>query len=208
VPAFDVLSAVEERLRAALGAPDARASVTFVGADPVAVLRFPDAARALVRYATLGMSAAPMADPGSYLADPERGPRAELLLTLRTGRAARTDGVLRALAVLAASPVVEGVVVAPGASLDVGGPLWPGAPFTSVVVGEPAGDPLLPAGPAVDDVPLPAPRDPVRLLPLLPATPAEAAFKRARGTAALREAWRRHGTDLYDPARRAVPLTE
>ena len=43
---------------------------------------------------------------------------------VRAGRA-DTDKVLRPLAVLAASPQVEGVIVAPGASLDVGEPLWP-----------------------------------------------------------------------------------
>ena len=47
--------------------------------------------------------------------------------------------MLRPLAVLAASPQVEGVVVAPGGSLDIGGPLWPGAPFPAVLVAEPGG---------------------------------------------------------------------
>ena len=69
---------------------------------------------------------------------PGEGPRAELVLSVRAGLA-DTDKVLRPLAVLAASPQVEGVVVAPGASLDVGEPLWPGAPFTSVLVAEPGG---------------------------------------------------------------------
>jgi len=192
----DVQALVEARLRAAFGAPDARAAVTFLGAERIEVLRFADGE--LVRYATLGMSAQPMADPLATVADPERGPRAELLLTVRGGLA-DTDKVLRPLAVLAASPQVEGVVVAPGNSLDTGGPLWPGAPFHAVLVAE--------SGGLVADLVLDEPCEPVRFLPLLPMTPAEAAFKRARGAGALRELWLGHGTDLRDPLRGAVPLT-
>lgn len=132
----EILALVEARLRTALGEPDARAAVTFLGTDRIEVLRFIDGD--VVRYATLGMSAQPMADPTATLADPLKGPRAELVLSVRVGLA-DTDQVLRKLAVLAASPQVEGVVVAPGASLDVGEPLWPGAPFGSVLVAESGG---------------------------------------------------------------------
>ncbi|MFE9609013.1 suppressor of fused domain protein [Streptomyces sp. NPDC006012] len=195
----DVLPLVEARLTTALGAPDARAAVTFVGTDRIEVLRFhdrdPDGD--IVRYATLGMSAQPMTDPAALLADPVEGPRAELVLSVRAGRA-DTDKVLRPLAVLAASPQVEGVIVAPGGSLDVGGPLWPGAPFSSVLVAEPGG--------LVEDLELDVPRDPVRFLPLLPMTANEAAWKRVHGAQALQERWLTNGTDLRDPARAAVPL--
>jgi hypothetical protein len=195
----DVLALVEARLRSALGEPDARAAVTFLGTDRIEVLRFQDAGQdgGLVRYATLGMSAHPMADPTAVFADPVEGPRAELILTVRAGLA-DTDKVLRPLAVLAASPQVEGVVVIPGGSLDTGGPLWPGAPFTSVLAAEPGG--------LVEDLDLDEPLDPVRFLPLLPMTPNEAAFKRVHGAQALQERWLTHGTDLRDPSRRSVPL--
>ncbi|MFE7118591.1 suppressor of fused domain protein [Streptomyces sp. NPDC057654] len=210
----DVLQLVEARLRTALGEPDARAAVTFLGTDRIEVLRFvaetgtrsgaPAGAGdegsdggVTVRYATLGMSAQPMADPADMLADQLRGPRAELVLSVRTGRA-DTDKVLRPLAVLAASPQVEGVVVAPGGSLDTGEPLWPGAPFTSVLVG--AGGGLVP------DLELDDPMSPVAFLPLLPMTANEAAWKRVHGAAALEERWLRHGTDLRDPLRGGVPL--
>ncbi|WP_338054330.1 suppressor of fused domain protein [Streptomyces spiramenti] len=184
---------VETALTDALGEPDARASVTFLGTDRIEVLRFTrDEPRPYVRYATLGMSDAPMADPTAVVADPDRGPRAELLLTLRPAPGAPVDRVLRALAVFAAGPQVEGVVVAPGASLDLGEPLWPGARFTSVLVGDP--DP-------VPDVPLPAPAEPVRVLPLLPMTAHEAAWKRARGAEALHDRWSATATDLLDPLR-------
>ncbi|MQY16720.1 hypothetical protein SRB5_69220 [Streptomyces sp. RB5] len=191
------------------GEPDARAAVTFLGADRIEVLRFLEpggglgeggggkTAPPLVRYVTLGMSAQPMTDPTATVADPLRGPRAELVLTVRAGRA-DTDGVLRALAVLASTPQVEGLVVAPGASLDVGEPLWPGAGFTSVLVGEPGG--------LVEDLELDAPMEPVRFLPLLPMTPNEAAWKRVHGAAELEERWLRHGVDLRDPLRGPVAL--
>ncbi|MFI1941643.1 suppressor of fused domain protein [Streptomyces purpureus] len=191
----EVLALVEARLRTALGEPDARASVTFLGTDRIEVLRFTDGD--LVRYATLGMSGRPMADPTAVLADPVKGPRAELVLSVRAGLA-DTGKVLRPLAVLAASPQVEGVVVAPGASLDVGEPLWPGAPFSSVLVAEPGG--------LVEDLELDDPMDPVRFLPLLPMTANEAAWKRVHGAQALEERWLAYGTDLRDPRRTSVTL--
>ncbi|MFD9791781.1 suppressor of fused domain protein [Streptomyces sp. NPDC059070] len=191
----DVLALVEARLRTALGEPDARAAVTFLGTDRVEVLRFVDGD--IVRYATLGMSAQPMADPTAALADPVKGPRAELVLSVRAGLA-DTDKVLRPLAVLAATPQVEGLVVAPGASLDVGEPLWPGAPFSSVLVAEPGG--------LVEDLELDEPMDPVRFLPLLPMTANEAAWKRVRGARELEERWLAGGTDLRDPLRTSVRL--
>ncbi|KUN02363.1 Suppressor of fused domain protein [Streptomyces yokosukanensis] len=191
----DVLPLVEARLTTALGEPDARAAVTFLGTDRIEVLRFQEGD--VVRYATLGMSAHPMTDPTAMLADPVKGPRAELVLSVRAGLA-DTDKVLRPLAALAASPQVEGLVVAPGASLDVGDPLWPGAPFASVLVGEPGG--------LVEDLDLDDPMEPVRFLPLLPMTPNEAAFKRVHGAQTLQERWLANGTDLRDPARRSVPL--
>lgn len=191
----DVLPLVEARLRSALGEPDGRAAVTFLGTDRIEVVRFTEGD--IVRYATLGMSSQPMADPTAVLADPVKGPRAELILSVRPA-GADTDKVLRPLAVLAASPQVEGLIVAPGASLDVGEPLWPGAPFTSVLVAE--------SGGLVEDLELDEPADPVRFLPLLPMTPNEAAWKRVHGAAALQERWLNGGTDLRDPLRKSVAL--
>ncbi|MGW2475505.1 suppressor of fused domain protein [Streptomyces sp. NPDC001665] len=208
----EILALVEARLRTALGEPDARAAVTFLGTDRIEVLRFVDGD--IVRYATLGMSAQPMSDPTAVVADPLKGPRAELVLSVRGGLA-DTDQVLRKLAVLAASPQVEGLVVAPGASLDVGEPLWPGAPFTSVLVAE--------SGGLVEDLELDeavlrsspvrgggretgGTLEPVRFLPLLPMTRNEAAWKRVRGAQELQEKWLSQGTDLRDPLRRSVTL--
>jgi hypothetical protein len=196
-----VLELVEAHLRAALGPDTGRAAVTFVGAEPVDVLRFGPDADGIVRYATLGMSRAPMTEPSAYAVEPVSGPRAELLLSVRGVH----DSVLRRLATLAAAPVVEGLVVVAGASLDLGEPLWDGAPFTAVLVGEPGGlVPDLDLPPAVDG----AARGPVEFFPLLPMTPGEAAWKRVRGAGALERRWLDHAVDLRDPHRPAVPLAD
>ena len=134
-----------------------------------------------------------MGDPGVELVLPD-GPRAELLLSV-TGL---HDSVLRRLAVLAASPSVEGVVIGPGAGLDLGEPLWDDARFSAVLVGEPDG--LVPDLPVGEDL------EPVRFLPLLPMTSNEAAWKRVHGAEALQQRWLDHGTDLRDPQRAEVPL--
>ena len=183
-----VLVFVEAHLLSVLGQDSGRAGVSFLGAERIDVLRFGPDPEGLMRYVTLGMSRAPMGDPGAeiVLAD---GPRAELVLSLH----ARQDSVLKTLGVLAASPSVEGVVVSPGAGLDLGAPLWEGSPFTAVLVGEPGG--------LVPDLPLEA-QEPVRFLPLLPMTPNEAAWKRVHGAEALQERWLAAGTDLRDPCAR------
>ena len=183
-----VLLQVEAHLLTALGQDSGRAGVSFLGAERIDVLRFGPDPDGLVRYATLGMSRAPMGDPGALVVL-EDGPRAELLLSVVD----RHDTVLRRLAVLAASPAVEGVVLVPGAGLDLGEPLWDGAAFTAVLVGAPGGQ--------VPDLVLDADHQPVRFLPLLPMTPNEAAWKRVHGAAALEQRWLETGTDLRDPRR-------
>ncbi len=188
-----VLLQVEAHLLSVLGQDSGRAGVSFLGAERIDVLRFGPDPEGLVRYATLGMSRAPMGDPGALVVL-EDGPRGELLLSVTDLH----DSVLRRLAVLAASPAVEGVVLLPGAGLDLGEPLWDGAPFTAVLVGEPGG--------LVPDLQLDAAHEPVRFLPLLPMTPNEAAWKRVHGAQALERRWLETGTDLRDPRRREVDL--
>lgn len=181
----ELLGRVEAHVAGVLGEALARASVTFLGTDRVEVLRH-DTGDA-VHYVTLGMSRAPLPDPSSEVVRTE-GPRAELVLTLRSPR----DGVLRALAATAMSPFVENAVVAAGASFDLGEPLWPGARFTALLVGEPGA----PVGDLGD----------VRFYPVVPMTSNEAAFKRVRGAAALEERWLSAGADPRDPERAEVPL--
>lgn len=188
-----VLVAVEAHLLTVLGQDSGRAGVSFLGAERVDVLRFGPDPDATVRYCTLGMSRAPMGDPGASVVL-EHGPRAELLLTVRDLH----DTVLRRLAALASSPSVEGLVVVPGASLDLGEPLWDDAPFHAVLVAEPGGH--------VPDLEVAEGEEPVRFLPLLPMTPNEAAWKRVHGAQALQQRWLDAGTDLRDPHRSSVRL--
>lgn len=185
---------VEAHLLSVLGRDSGRAGVSFLGTQRIDVLRFGPDPSGLVRYCTLGMSRAPMGDPGASLVL-DHGPRAELVLSVR----GRHDSVLRRLAVLASSPSVEGLVVTPGASLDLGEPLWDGAPFSAVLVAVPGG--------IVPDLEVAPGEEPVRFLPLLPLTANEAAWKRVHGAQALEQRWLDAGTDLRDPQRASVPLT-
>jgi hypothetical protein len=189
----DVLADIERALVGHFAQQPVRASVSFVGVDPIGVLRFepiPDE-RA---YVTLGMSRYAMTGADEQVRA-AGGPRAELVLHLRDPTDAYAE-VWRRLAVLAAAPTVEGVVYAPGMSVDLGEPLAPNLPCTGVLV-EPWVEPTIET--AVG---------PVAMLQVTPATPAELAWCRVRGSAALRERWVRHGVDLLDLARRGVPLDD
>lgn len=177
------------------GPPPSAASVTFLGLEPLEVLRFGPDHDDLVRYVSLGCSRHPMGDPSDLIADPVRGPRAELVLTLRGG-AGVASGVHRTLAVLAAAPAVEGVVLTVDGLLDVGEQLWKDAPFTAMLLGESS----------IGELALPEPADPVRFFDAVPITGTEAAWVRLRGAAALREAWAEAGIDVRDPARAAASL--
>ncbi|UAK34899.1 suppressor of fused domain protein [Nocardia asteroides] len=169
------------------------AAVTFLGLEPIEILRIVDGD--LVHYVTLGGSRHPMGDPTAVHADPVRGPRAELILTLRSGVGA-SSGLAKSLGVLAAAPVVEGVVLQADALMDLGEPMWRDAPFTAVLLG----DSDIPA------VALPEPAEPVRYFAVTPVTATEAAWVRVRGAQALREAWQEAGIDVRDPRRGAASL--
>ena len=191
----DVLAEVRGHLRAHFagagikGEPDA-ASVTFLGTEPIEVLRFPPDDDGVVHYVSLGCSRHPMTDPADFNADPVRGPRAEVTVAMRGSSPA---GLARSVAVLAAAPAVEGLVLAPDALVDLGTPLWEGAPFTAFLLSRSE----------IDDVALPAPLDAVVVLSAIPITPTEAAWVRLKGADAMREAWRTDGVDVLDPGRRA-----
>ncbi|MGN0102430.1 MAG: suppressor of fused domain protein [Dietzia sp.] len=184
-----VLATVRTHLEARYGPDPQEASVTFLGAAPIKILRFVDMESGVVRYVSLGCSADPMGDPSALVPDPA-APRAELSLVLRGG----VDGVVRALAVLAAAPAVEGLVLSEGALVDLGEPLWPGAAFTAVVL----------RAPEIPDVDLPGESAPVRIFRAVPVTHTEAAWVRMKGAAELEDAWAEAGIDVTDPARSAV----
>ena len=186
----DVLAEVRDHLRAHfVREPDA-ASVTFLGTQSFDVLRFGPGGDGVVHYASLGCSREPMTDPAELAADPVRGPRAEVVVALR---GPTPSGLARSVAVLAAAPAVEGLVLAPDALVDLGSPLWDTAPFTAFLLGRSE----------ISDVELPAPIDPVVVLSAVPITPTEAAWVRLKGAEAMREAWLTDGVDVLDPHRKA-----
>lgn len=192
----DPLAAVTGHLRAhfaALGMdsePDV-AGVTFLGVERIDVMRFGPDPDGVYHHVSLGCSRYPMADPSAPVSDPLRGPRAEIVLSLRGG--APSSGLVRSIAVVAATPAVEGVVLGPDALVDLSGPLWIGAPFTAVLLG-------------VSDIAecaLEPPRDPVQFLAAVPITQTEGAWVRLKGAEAMRQAWADDGVDVLDPLRPA-----
>jgi hypothetical protein len=172
-------------------APDS-ASITFLGLERLEVLRFGPDRGGVAHYVTLGCSRHPMTEAAADVADPLRGPRAEVVLTLRA--TTPTPGLARSLAVVAATPAVEGVVLVADALIDLSAPLWDGAAFTAVLLGDSA----------IADLPLEAPRDPVHFLAAIPVTQTEAAWVRLKGADAMRQAWIDDGVDVLDPNRRAA----
>jgi hypothetical protein len=175
--------------------PDS-ATVTFLGTETIEVLRFRSGADGLVHYVSLGCSRHPMGDPAEILVDELRGPRAEVVLRLRDP--GPVTGIARSLAVLAATPAVDGVVLAADALIDLGSPLWARpsgrVPFTAVLLGRSD----------IPDLPLESPRDPVIFLSATPITATEAAWVRLKGAEAMRQAWQNDGVDVLDPNRRAA----
>lgn len=172
--------------------------MTFVGAEPIDILRFGFAERLPVdpdspaaHYVSVGCSRHPMVDPAVASADRAVGPRAEVTVALR-GPA--PPGLARSVAVLAATPAVEGLILEPDALVDLETPLWQGAPFTAYLLGRSE----------INDILLPEPLSPVSVLSAVPITATEAAWVRLRGAAAMREAWLQDGVDPTDPRRRAV----
>ena len=191
----DVLAEVRARLREhfdriGVAAEPVAASVTFLGADSIEVLRFGPDADGTHHHVSLGCSRYPMLDPTAMVVDASSGPRAEVMVSLRGPTPA---GLARSIAVVAAAPAVEGLVLVPDALVDLETPLWDGAPFTAMLLG--------PSD--IDDVELPAPNDPVTLLTATPITPTEAAWVRLKGADAMREAWVTDGVDTRDPRRKA-----
>lgn len=187
----DVLATVRATLLDHFATEPDEASVTFLGADRMVILRFGGPEDGAVHYVSLGCSAHPMGDPADLMADPVRGPRAEVMVSLR---GPSPVGLARSVAVVAAAPAVEGLVLEPDALIDLETPLWQGAPFTAFLLGRSD----------IDDVALPAPLSPVSVLSAVPITATEAAWVRLKGAPAMREAWEQDGVDVADPRRRAA----
>ena len=177
------------------GEPDS-ASVTFLGVEPIEVLRFGPDDDGLLHYVSLGCSRRPMGDPGGtgvQVIDPDVGPRAEVVISLRN--TAETPGIARTVALLAATPAVDQVVLLPDALIDLGSALWaqrPGHAVLSAVLLSPS---------EIADLDLPGLTDPVQFLAATPITANEAAWVRLKGVAELRSTWEQDGVDVLDPAR-------
>jgi hypothetical protein len=183
--------------------PD-EASVTFLGTERIDVLRFGPDDNGVSHYVTLGCSRHPMFDPTEMVTDALHGPRAEVVVALR---GPSPTGLARSLAIVAAAPAVEGLILEPDALIDLESPLWElpsaqgrsapaprGASFTAFLLGRSD----------IDDVPLTAPLPPVTILSATPITATEAAWVRLKGADAMREAWEQDGVDVLDPERPAA----
>jgi suppressor of fused protein SUFU len=189
----DDLAVVEAALVEHFGQQPTRASVSFVGVEPIEILRF-EPVPGQRAYLTLGMSRHPMTE-ATQAVMAEDGPRGELMLEVRDPIDAFAD-VWRRLAVLAAAPVVDAVVYRPGMTVDLGEPIVPGSRCTGVMVSES----VLAA--------VETPSGPVEVFDVRPATATELAWCRVRGAPALRERWTSARTDLLDLGRAAVSLDE
>jgi hypothetical protein len=132
-----------------------------------------------------------MFDPTELVADAIHGPRAEVTVALR---GSTPKGLARSVAVLAAAPAVEGLILEADALIDLGMPLFEQAAFTAFLLSDSD----------IDDVALPGPLSPVRVLRATPITPTEAAWVRLKGAEAMREAWTVDGVDVLDPGRPAA----
>jgi hypothetical protein len=201
---IDVLAEVRAHLRehfarAGITAEPDGASVTFLGSERIEILRFgpvPDgvsrpAHGGVSHYVSVGCSQHPMFDPTEMVTDALHGPRAEVVVALR-GPSPR--GLARSLAIVAAAPAVEGLILEPDALIDLETPLWESAPFTAFLLD--CSD--------IDDVMLTSPLPPVTLLSATPITATEAAWVRLKGADAMREAWAQDGVDVLDPSRPAA----
>ncbi|MEV0674080.1 suppressor of fused domain protein [Mycobacterium sp. NPDC050441] len=199
---IDVLAAVRARVgeyfgAAGITAEPVSASVTFLGTERIDVLRFgPDLrgggnGQDLYHYVTLGCSRHPMFDPTELVSDPIHGPRAEVVLSLR---GPTPGGLARSLAVLAAAPAVEGLVLEADALVDLETQLFDSAPFSAFLLG--------PSD--IGEVALTDPLSAVTVLSATPITATEAAWVRLKGADAMREAWQTDGVDVLDPTRRAA----
>nr|WP_040511638.1 suppressor of fused domain protein [Gordonia soli] len=183
---------VTRHLEGHLSGTPQRASVTFLGVEPIDVLRYADGAPdgpGEVVYATVGCARHPMTDPNDLHADPVRGPRAELVVRMFADRP--LPGLHRRMATLAAAPAVEGLILAADALVDLGEPLWDGSVCTAA---------LLEAD-AIGEVELPEPMEAVQFLRAIPITANEAAWVRLKGADQLRDAWREADIDTRQAGR-------
>jgi Suppressor of fused protein (SUFU) len=185
----DRLQFVEARLRTHFQSEPLRASVSFVGVDPIEVLCFAESGRTYL--ATVGMSRSLMSDPASPFVESD-APSAELVLTVHDHQ----REVWRRLAVIAASPAVEGAVLSAGSRFDMTEPWLPGSRCTGAVFDQSSVGSLSFDGGSM-----------VEFLQVLPATATELAWARVHGSADLQQIWADQQTDLADLYRGQAELS-
>ncbi len=191
VPAKVRAHLLEHFARQGIDSEPDEANVTFLGTETIDVLRFGPDPDGVLHYVSLGCSRHPMFEPTEMVTDALHGPRAEVTVALR-GPSPR--GLHRSIAIVAAAPAVEGLVLAPDALIDLEAPLWESSPFTAFLLSDST----------IGDVALTAPLEPVKVLAATPITATEAAWVRLKGADAMREAWQQDGVDVFDPARPAA----
>jgi len=191
VPAAVRAHVREHFVRAGVSAEPVEASVTFLGTERIDVLRFGPDGSGVSHYVSVGCSRHPMFDPTEMVTDALHGPRAEAVVALY---GPTPKGLARSLAILAAAPAVEGLILEPDALIDLETPLWEGAAFSAFLLGRSE----------IVDIALTDPLPPVTVLSATPITATEAAWVRLKGADAMREAWVQDGVDVLDPARRAA----
>jgi len=191
VPAAVRAHVREHFVRAGISAEPVEASVTFLGTERIDVLRFGPDDGGVSHYVSVGCSRHPMFDPTEMVTDALHGPRAEAVVALY---GPTPKGLARSLAILAAAPAVEGLILEPDALIDLETPLWEGAAFSAFLLGRSD----------IEDVTLTDPLPPVTVLRATPITATEAAWVRLKGAEAMREAWQQDGVDVLDPSRRAA----
>jgi hypothetical protein len=184
----DLLVRLERSMRARFVVEPVRASVSFLGVGPIEILRF-DTSSDTTSFISLGMSRSPMTGASESLTRAD-GPRAELLVEVR----GRPEGLWRQLAVLAAAPVVEGVVYRSGMTVDVGSPLAEGSRCTGALVVTSMPPAVISEAVEVD------------IMSLLPATSTELAWCRVHGAGALQKRWAAQQIELRDLDRRSARL--
>ena len=144
--------------------------MTFVGVPPIDVLRFGPDTDGVNHYVSVG---------GSRHSE---GTPTEVVVSLRGVIGA---GLARSVAVLAAAPAVEGLVLSVDALVDLSQPAWRRAPFTAFLLSNSEIQPVAE----------------VQFVRAIPITANEAAWVRLKGADAMRQAWREDGVDLVDPSR-------
>lgn len=196
--AASVTEVVSAHLQQAFsGSQPQRASVTFLGLESIDVLRFIGGDRDgddEVAYVSLGCSRHPMGEPDQMLVDPTVGPRGEVVVRMHAS--APLPGLHRSVAMLAAAPAVEGLVLTADGLIDLGEPLWEGSNCTAVVL---EADVIAPC-------PLPGGLEDVNFFRAIPITANEAAWVRLKGLDALRSAWTEAGIDVRDPVRAGATI--